>query len=57
MQTNNTFTVIFFTRKSRSNAQKLSIYSRITVDGKRSEISLKRSAWHVIGSLLKRIGR
>jgi len=43
MQTNNTFTVIFFTRKSRSNSQKLSIYSRITVDGKRSEISLKRS--------------
>ncbi len=43
MQTNNTFTVIFFTRKSRSNAQKLSIYARITVDGKRSEISLKRS--------------
>jgi len=43
MQTNNTFTVIFFTRKSRSNAQKLSIYSRITVNGKRSEISLKRS--------------
>ena len=43
MQTNNTFTVIFFTRKSRSNLQKLSVYSRITVDGKRSEISLKRS--------------
>jgi len=43
MQTNNTLTVIFFTRKSRSNTQKLSIYSRITVDGKRSEISLKRS--------------
>jgi len=43
MQTNNTFTVIFLTRKSRSNSQKLSIYSRITVDGKRSEISLKRS--------------
>ncbi|MGB5361893.1 MAG: Arm DNA-binding domain-containing protein, partial [Aureibaculum sp.] len=42
MQTNNTFTIIFFTRKSRSNAQKLSIYSRITVNRKRSEISLKR---------------
>jgi len=43
MQTNNTFTVIFFTRKSRSKTKKLTIYSRITVDGKRSEISLKRS--------------
>ena len=43
MQTNNTFAVIFFTRKSRSNAKKLAIYARITVNGNRSEISLKRS--------------
>jgi integrase len=43
MQTNNTFTVIFFTRKSRSSSQKLAIYARITVNGKRTEISLKRS--------------
>ncbi len=43
MQTNNTFTVIFFTRKSRSNSKKLAIYARITVNGKRTEISLKRS--------------
>ena len=43
MQTNNTFTVIFFTRKSRGNSKKLAIYARITVNGKRSEISLKRS--------------
>ncbi len=43
MQTTNTFTVIFFTRKSRNNSQKLTIYARITVNGKRTEISLKRS--------------
>jgi len=43
MQTINTFTVIFFTRKSRNNSQKLAIYARITVNGKRVEISLKRS--------------
>ncbi len=43
MRTNNTFTLIFFIRKSRSNTQKLSIYSRITVDSERSKISLKRN--------------
>lgn len=42
MQTSNTFSVVFFTRKSRSKPQELSIYARITVNGKRSEISLKR---------------
>jgi len=43
MKTKHTFTVIFFTRKSRSNPKQLSIYVRITINGKRSEISLKRS--------------
>ena len=43
MKTKSTFTVIFFTRKSRSNRDQLSIYVRITVAGKRAEISLKRS--------------
>ncbi|MDP5157101.1 MAG: site-specific integrase [Flaviramulus sp.] len=43
MQTNSTFSIIFFTRKSRTNPSKLSIYARITVNGKRSEISLKRN--------------
>ncbi len=43
MQTKNTFSLIFFTRKSRSNSNKLSIYLRVTVDGLRSEISLKRT--------------
>lgn len=43
MQTNNTFSIIFFTRKSRSSSKQLSIYCRITVNGKRSEMSLQRS--------------
>jgi len=43
MQTNTTFSVIFFTRKPRGHSDELSIYARITVDGKRAEISLKRS--------------
>ncbi|WP_345006714.1 site-specific integrase [Snuella lapsa] len=43
MRSNNTFAIIFFSRKSRSNSNFLNIYCRITVEGKRSEISLKRS--------------
>lgn len=43
MKTKSTFTVIFFTRKSRSNPNEIYIYARITVNGKRSEMSLKRS--------------
>lgn len=43
MKSKHTFTVIFFTRKSRSVPNQLSIYVRITVDGKRAEISLKRN--------------
>lgn len=43
MQTNSTFSIIFFTRKSRSTTNLLSIYVRITVNGQRSEISLKRN--------------
>ncbi|MCC4211251.1 site-specific integrase [Leeuwenhoekiella parthenopeia] len=37
-----TFSVLFFTRKLNRNKQELSIYARITVDGKCSEMSLKR---------------
>jgi hypothetical protein len=43
MRSNNTFAIIFFSRKSRSNSNLLNVYCRITVEGKRSEISLKRS--------------
>ena len=42
MQTNKTFSVVFFTRRSRSKDHKLMVFARITVNGKRSEISLKR---------------
>ncbi|WP_415685919.1 Arm DNA-binding domain-containing protein, partial [Gillisia hiemivivida] len=38
-----TFSVLFFVRKHHNETKKLFIYSRVTVDGKRSEISLKRS--------------
>ena len=40
---NNTFAIIFFTRKSRNNSRVLKIYCRITVNGKRAEMSLQRS--------------
>ncbi len=43
MKTSRTFTIIFFTRKLSTSPDKLSIYTRITVNGQRSEISLKRS--------------
>lgn len=43
MKTKSTFTIIFFTRKSRSYPNQLSIYVRITVNGRRSEMSVKRS--------------
>lgn len=43
MKSRSTFTIIFFTRKSRSNPKQLSFYVRITVAGKRAEISLKRN--------------
>lgn len=44
MRTLSTFSITFFTRKSRSNPNELSIYARINVKGKRAEISLKRCA-------------
>ncbi|MBS9461428.1 site-specific integrase [Flagellimonas sp. 389] len=44
MRTLSTFSITFFTRKSRSNPNELSIYARINVMGKRAEISLKRCA-------------
>ena len=47
MKSKNTFTAIFFTRKSRKNPHKLYIYTRITINGKRAEISLKRSIHHL----------
>lgn len=57
MKTTSTFTIIFFTRKSRSNPEQLSIYVRITVNGKRAEISLKRSVHHTEWDTTKNKGR
>lgn len=50
----NTFSVIFYLRryKTASNG-KTPIYARITVDGKRMDISVKRSIEEVTG-ILKR---
>ncbi|SRX55032.1 site-specific integrase [Aequorivita sp. CIP111184] len=42
MRNNSTLTVLIFTRDITYNPNKLTIYARITVDGKRAEISLKR---------------
>lgn len=42
MKTNTTFSVLFFTRKLSKSVDKLSIYARVTINGKRAEIRLKR---------------
>ncbi|NYJ28686.1 site-specific integrase [Allomuricauda sp. ARW1Y1] len=45
MKAKNTFAVSFYTRKSKRSADQLALYVRITVDKKRSEISLKRTVF------------
>ncbi|WP_339841636.1 site-specific integrase [uncultured Maribacter sp.] len=42
MRNNSTLAVLIFTRDITYNPDKLTIYARITVDGRRAEISLKR---------------
>jgi len=42
MCNSNTLKVLIFTRDISNNPEKLTIYARITVNGKRAEISLKR---------------
>lgn len=42
MRNHSTLTVLIFTRDITYNPEKLTIYARITVDGRRAEISLKR---------------
>ncbi|SFB99450.1 hypothetical protein SAMN04487891_104240 [Flagellimonas taeanensis] len=44
MLNSNTLKVLIFTRDISNNPEKLTIYARITVNGKRAEISLKRYA-------------
>ena len=43
MLNSSTFSVLFFIRKGREFSETQPIYARITVDGARSEISLKRN--------------
>ncbi|MFS4447870.1 site-specific integrase [Maribacter sp. 2307UL18-2] len=43
MRNNSTLAVLIFTRDINYNPEKLTIYARITVDGRRAEISLKRN--------------
>ncbi len=38
----NTFSIIFHPRKSNSEDEKLGIYARVTINGKRLELSLKQ---------------
>ncbi|MFT7188800.1 MAG: hypothetical protein ACI9AV_002071, partial [Sediminicola sp.] len=42
MRSDSTLAVIFFTRNNRKDFTKLAIYARIIVNGRRTEISLKR---------------
>ncbi|MRX66247.1 site-specific integrase [Maribacter luteus] len=42
MRNSNTLKVLIFTRDTSNNPEKLTVYARITVNGKRAEISLKR---------------
>ncbi|MFS4457331.1 site-specific integrase [Maribacter sp. 2304DJ31-5] len=42
MRNNSTLKVLIFTRDHSNNPKRLTIYARITVDGRRAEISLKR---------------
>ena len=42
MRNNSTLKVLIFTRDHTNNSERLTIYARITVDGRRAEISLKR---------------
>ncbi|GBF20360.1 MULTISPECIES: site-specific integrase [Arenibacter] len=42
MRSNSTLAVLIFTRDITYNPEKLTIYARITIDGRRAEISLKR---------------
>ena len=62
MRNNSTLAVLIFTRDITYNPEKLTIYARITVDGRRAEISLKRytsvNVWdvskgRVIGTMQK----
>jgi len=43
MKSTNTFGIVFYLRKYKATDGKAPIYARITVDGQRTDIALKRS--------------
>ena len=57
MKTTNTFGVQFIIRTKKNDPLKALIYARITVNGKRLEVSLKRTidppTWHYPGECLR----
>ena len=57
MKSAHTFSILFWINKSKTKDGKAPIYARITVEGKRSEISLKRSIesdnWNAEKGLVK----
>ena len=59
MPVNSTLGVNFFTRPKRNNPNKLDIYLRITVNKKRSEMSIKRDIdikdWDILRVRLKKL--
>jgi hypothetical protein len=42
MKTTQTFSILFWANKAKSTSDGLPLFARITIDGKRAEISLKR---------------
>ncbi len=56
MQSKQTFSILFWIEKSRINEGKASLYARITVSGRRSEISTHRKvsvhAWNSKAQIL-----
>ncbi len=48
MKTTQTFSILIWANKSRASGNQVPIYARVTVDGKRAEISLKKSVDHDI---------
>src|SRR3972149_10719387 len=43
MQTNQTFSILFWIKKSRIKNNHAPIYARITIDGRRAEMSIQRT--------------
>jgi hypothetical protein len=57
MKTQNTFGIVFYLRKYKEKDGKAPLHVRVTVDGKRSDIALKRrielSKWNDVKGMAK----